>query len=616
MTITAQLLQNGSFGNPISYQSVDFFDETCDMHLGSVETDVDGYASLEWMVALNHPLGMTILNVTYHGNDSLNLWPSFQQASVIVLSRTELYVEVEEESLSPGDKLEIIVRLNNDLGIYIAKEKVSVVHGETLLAETLTNGTGFAIFSIECNSSWSTIGSDVVQIVYAGNWTSFSANATRTIGFVVTKIPTSLELYDIDQSVLYLNESATMRIISMADKEILPSVQLGTTLDNSEFTYFHTNQSGIGILTFLADSSINIGYHTLIVEYGGNERFESSKLEIEISVVSDIKFDVTLTDSFVIDSIAYVEVRLFDYFHRNLTDLTVSLIDNVVNESTTLTTSSGENYVRFSIWVIAPKGSRTLMLVVGGSPFIRSSNYSIKLDIWVRPNIIMIESTVDGYAYPGQIVELKLLIRSRVNECPNRIVGYSLDNGLSYSTGITDDYGLLSLTVSMPMYECEYAVNIVYNGSDRDYERPSSMRYVFTVTRRIPVVVSLLNQDIVTPLQKIHVSLLVMGMNGTRFGNITLVYGWLDIEERTSSSHIGVVDLILSIPYSAGIHNISYRIEESRFLSLSVGEIGIVIRATEIMSSQGAGISVIASSLSVSLGFLAVPPLRRRYLVG
>jgi hypothetical protein len=488
LTITAQLLENGSYGNPISYQNVEFFDETYDTYLSSVETDANGYASLEWVMSLNHPLGMTILNVTYRGNDSLNLWPSSQQTSVIVLSRTEMHVEIEKDNLSPGDELGIIVRLKNDLGMDIVGEKISVVHKGILFAETLTNSTGFATVSVECNSSWSSIGLNMIQIVYAGNWTSFDADVTRTIEFFVTKIPSSLELNDFNSTTLHLNDSAEVKITSLADNGILSDVQLDVMLDNNEFAYIQTNEFGIGILTFFVDSTITIGMHTLTVEYGGNERFEPSGLEIEFSVITKVMFDIVLSDSFVIDSTAYIDVRLFDYFDRNLTDLTLSLTDNVVNESTTLTMDSGGNYARFSIWVTAPKGRRTLILLVHGSPYIRDNNYSIELSVWVLPRIAIIESSVDRYAYPGQIVEMKLLIHNPIDECSNRSVSYSLDNGRSYSMETTDNYGLFALTVQMPIYECEINLQIVYDGSSSDYERPSNMCYVFIVTPRITCV--------------------------------------------------------------------------------------------------------------------------------
>jgi hypothetical protein len=615
LTITAQLLQNGSFGDSVSYQNVEFFDETCNLYLGSVQTDWNGYASLEWMVPWNHPLGITIFNVTYRGNDSLSLWPSFQQASVIVLSRTEMDVECENEAISPGDNLVIDVQLNRDDGEFIVGETVSVFHSQTQLAEIRTNTSGFASFSIPCNNTWAALGLNVVRIVYARNLTSYNEAVNKTIEFIVSKVSTSIELHGFNRSIFHLNETVTLEIRSFADNYVLPGVQLDLLLDEKELGHFQTNESGVGMPSFLIDSSVEIGSHIFIVRYNGTERLATSLLEIQFLVVSEISFDVALSDLAVIDVTVHIGVRVYDYFHRNVTDFAVALVDEISGKRVIVSAASGKNCVDFYIQMTPPKGRRRLILTIEDNPFVRNGICMIPLDVWTNPSIAVVESSVEGYAYLGQTVELKVLIRDYSYEYPNRSIRFMLDNGLSSVTKVTDDYGVSALRITLPTYECQYNIEIAYNGSKEDYELSSKLEYFIMVSCKIPVGVVLIKQNIVAPLREMQVSLLVIGMNGSPLEDSTVILEWLDIERNQVTSQIGIIDISLSMPEFAGIYNLSYRIEESEFLSLSEGVIGIIVSLSEAMSSQGAGLPMIASSLSISIGLAAIPLLRRKYLI-
>ena len=113
--ITACLFQNGTYGDPVQYQIVEFFAESSDDFIGLARTDINGYASIVWDVPNDYPLGSMIMNVTFRGNQSLALLPAYQQISMLVFSSTEIALEVQDYSLAPLDDLCFVVTLVNDL---------------------------------------------------------------------------------------------------------------------------------------------------------------------------------------------------------------------------------------------------------------------------------------------------------------------------------------------------------------------------------------------------------------------------------------------------------------------------------------------------------------------
>ena len=67
-TLSATLLTNGTSGNPLSNQEVFFFDQTYNELMGIAVTDTEGQASIDYAFQSSHPLGLTIVNITFRGN--------------------------------------------------------------------------------------------------------------------------------------------------------------------------------------------------------------------------------------------------------------------------------------------------------------------------------------------------------------------------------------------------------------------------------------------------------------------------------------------------------------------------------------------------------------------
>jgi hypothetical protein len=157
---------------------------------------------------------------------------------------------------------------------------------------------------------------------------------------------------------------------------------------------------------------------------------------------------------------------------------------------------------------------------------------------------------------------------------------------------------------------------IVYTGSNVTYDLPIWVRYELIVSERMPVHLNLLNYYVIGPLQEIYVSLIIEAMNGSPLSAVLIEFQWLGINFVSISQDAGAIDLHLQVPAVDGIYNLSYTISDDEFLLSDAGFFLLGFSANEIAASQGIGIPALASSFCLSIGFVSVPILRRKYLMG
>ncbi|MGD2072338.1 MAG: hypothetical protein PVG65_02490, partial [Candidatus Thorarchaeota archaeon] len=112
--ISVRLLTNGTYGVPAPHQIIEFFDESNNLFIDSVTTDLNGYASIDWYIPLSYRLGITIVNATFRGNDTCALAPSHQQVSIIIKTTTYLDIQVDKVNLVPTDQLIFTILLTDD----------------------------------------------------------------------------------------------------------------------------------------------------------------------------------------------------------------------------------------------------------------------------------------------------------------------------------------------------------------------------------------------------------------------------------------------------------------------------------------------------------------------
>ena len=168
ITIQATILQNGSYGDPVQYQPIYFFDQTFNVLLGLSVSDQNGIAFIDWTIPLSHSLGPTILNATFYGNESLSLAPSHQCVSILVQSRTLLELSQNSTILVLDDLLSLDVHLVDDSNYSIPDAEISVSVNSIPLATELTNSSGEVNFVIRIDERFS-LGAQSIIIHYNGS---------------------------------------------------------------------------------------------------------------------------------------------------------------------------------------------------------------------------------------------------------------------------------------------------------------------------------------------------------------------------------------------------------------------------------------------------------------
>jgi hypothetical protein len=613
--VTASLLQNGTFGDPVINQYLLFYDQTLDTLIGSAVTDSNGYATVLWNISLNHPLGLSTLNVTFEGNASLFLAPSYQWISVIVVSHTSLEVQTDEQAVHPDDEITLTARIADDHNVSIAGASIAVYSDNILLSVASSNVSGYVTFIIDCNASWCIIGENTLRVVFEQDLGRFLNNSENSISISVQQVTTSLENQSIYDSEVKLNDSFWMQMTIQAEGENHSNASLVVFLDGNPIDALVSDGNGLATLSLDIDSRYVLGMHTLKIEYTGTFRYAASSLELEITVISPAVILVELPESVQAGVETEVQIVFYDILQRPVTNATITLFDEITQESYLISFSPGQTIATSQIIFSNPLGPRHLQITALGSPFLTNTTGTILVTVWSRPNLFMIHQSILGYASPSQDATFQIQLNASGIQMPNRPIEWHIGD-YSVATSTTDHNGVTEETFELPLLEGSYLLVISYNGSILEYELPTSLEYEIVVSRIVPVTVNLVSYSVSTALQEITVQLSIIALNGTPLGNIEMHYEWLSHRNLALSQVSGIVEFGLPIPTASGVYNLYYETEEAPFTYSSTGYHIIVISKTEAMAAQGVGIPILALSLGISVSLVSIPILWRRRLVG
>jgi hypothetical protein len=612
--ITARLLQNGTFGNPVANQRLLFYDQTLDVFIESAFTDTNGYATVSWNVSINHPLGPSILNVTFEGNASLFLSPSYQWFSVIVVSATVIEVQVDEKPIHSEDKAVLTAKITDDHNASINGAAMAVYSEGTLLAVASTNGTGYATFTIDCNDTWCIIGQNTLRIVFEQDMARFLNSSQRLISVDIQQIDTSIEIEDSYNSTVHLNDSFWLQMRIRAEGQNHSDASLVVSLDENLIDTVLSDMDGIATFSLDIDSRYMLGIHSIKIEYSGTFRYAPSYIELDISVISPAAIYIELPDSIPVGVETEVQVTLCDLFMRPIPNATITLYDELTHESHLISFSFGKvtaiSYITFN----GPLGHRNLHFEASHL-FLTNKTRIIPVIVWSQPNIIMLYQSILGYASPSQVVTFQIQLNASGIYVPERPITWQIGNHL-VTTSITNNDGVSEAAFPVSSIEGPYLLLIGYNGSTLNYELPTILEYEIIVSRVVPVSVNIVSYSVYPSLQEIAVQLSIIALNGTPLEGVNLYYEWLGQGSFTRSHESGFVEIGLRIPTESGVYNLYYETEEAAFAQSSAGYHTIIISSTEAMAGQGVGIPLIVISLSISVVLASIPVLWRRRLIG
>ncbi|MGY5863334.1 MAG: hypothetical protein RTV41_01930 [Candidatus Thorarchaeota archaeon] len=390
---------------------------------------------------------------------------------------------------------------------------------------------------------------------------------------------------------------------------------LEVTLDESHLAFITTNSSGMADFSTQIDERFSLGIHSLKIHYNGSHSYYSqSSLDKTIEINSPISISVQVSENAIIGLNLRVEATITDLLNRPLSNSILSVLDVTSGQSFSVPIDN-ETTIDFQYLLQGPLGTHILVIEILENPFISNNQDTVNFTAWSKSEIVLVNSGVDQYASPNQEVTLEVrLIDWNGNSSLKQL--HLFINSEAYASETTNDEGLTTFTFLAPTIETEYNISIVYTGNISRFELPTKYDYNLVVTTLMPIEIELDSYEVIAPLHQISVQLIVRGLNKSLLNGVRVNFNWLSFNSTTESFDEGLIMLQLTIPSASGRYFLYYESEPTRFVESTTGSILIEITSSDIMSTEGVGITGMIIALCASIGLVAVPVIRRRYLIG
>jgi hypothetical protein len=610
VTITVTLLQNGTYGNPVPNQRIEFYDQTNNLLLGVDNTDINGVASIDWSIPIDYGLGPITVNATFRGNETLFLVPSYQCIILNILASTEIMLLDVPTVLAPGDVLSFSAILLDDTSNPLDNRILRVFSDDILLATTVTNITGGATFSIHCNDSWSILGENNIQITHDQDIENCYERTEKTFIVELHKIETLLES-DFSLDSVTLNDSMNFEV-ELGSFEGGISDNIEVLLDGNHLLFSTTDISGIGTIHITINNQFTLGHHSVSLIYHGSERYSVSSLMIEFDVISPAIFDIKKLTSVVIGSDIDFILSLSDILGRPIEGmLTISDISNGRNISHFTPIDTIDITVKFPI--LGPVGLHNMIIEIA-NPFVSNSSITYKIEVWSQPEFTLQYSNVLHFASPNQ--ELTFIVQ--LTDWSGNISFQSIQllcNDQIIATTTTEENGIAIITTYASSYEGEYNLSIVYPLNTTRYELSTKLDYHLTVSISIPLVVELDYYKVIHPLQEVEVHIHLLCLNGSFIEGIKINLNWQSTNSSVVTQQGGIAVIHLPVPATCGNYSLYYNIDSTQGLLALAGAIVISISLIDALNSQGIGINGFIIGILSSFTIVAIPLIRQKFLV-
>ncbi len=608
--ISVILLQNGTYGDPVPEQTIEFYDQTNNLLLDNNVTDSSGLASINWNIPIDYSLGPIIVNATFHGNESIFLLPSYQSIILNILASTEIVLQDTPVMLAPRDTLSFSIILLDDTSNLMSNRTIFVFSDDILLSTAVTNITGVASFSIHCNNSWNIIGENVIQIVHEQDNDNYYERAETQFSIEIQKIQTSIQSnFSLDSIPLSAILNLEMELKSI---EGGISANLEILLDGNPLTLTTTDNSGYGTIHLEIDEQFSLGSHFLKIIYNGSERYSETSFNIEFDILSPAILNLTVPTSAVIGLNTNMIISLFDILGRPIEGmLTISDISTGRNMSIQTPQDTIDINIEFPI--SGPVGLHDILLEIRNQ-FVTNKSIMYTIIVWSQPELGLQYSNIFHFASPNQ--ELTFIVQ--LTDWSGNISFQSIQllcNEKLVSLFRTDENGIAIITSLASSHEGIYNFSIVFPMNMTRYELPVKLDYHLTVSIIIPVSVELHHYEVIPQLQKITIFLQVQCLNGSFIEGITIKIIWESIEGYTTTQQGGVSVIHLPVPDTSGNYTLYYEIEQNHNLAFLAGTINIPISLIDVLQSQGIGINGFVIGVLASFVIVAIPLIRQKYLM-
>ncbi|TXT56853.1 MAG: exported protein of unknown function [Candidatus Thorarchaeota archaeon] len=605
------LLQNGTYGDPVSHQKIEFYDETENKLLDVDITDEYGFASIQWTIPLSHVLGPITLNATFDGNASEYLSPSVQFYYFDLYSSINIDVNGNKEIIAPTDSLKINASLYDDSEIAVEGMNVSIYSDALLLDSVLSDEDGLVFFEFECNLDYFSLGNNLLKIEVAADPSRYFSSCITYYEFTIEKVETLIESNFSNSTIFESNSTSELCFQLLSTESPLNGVPMDLFIDGELWGTYTTNDLGFVNITIAFDASFILFNHTIIVSFEGTERYTSAIRTFSITLLCPFEVNVS-TSSCVVGDMAVFNITVLDIFNRSVDNLLAWIYDSSVQETYLPSVMDECCSIIFEFRVGGFKGNRNFILNINNQ-FV-NENHTFFVTIWSQPSITLVESSVNHFASPGQEIYLLCRLDNHSASLKDSVL-YVLRNDIVEFYNITNDSGVVGFSISCPNEEGEYLYVLSYLGNNSILELSSTLNYSIYISRQIPLLVILIDQTINCPLQQMNLEIQVSGYNGILAQSIRFEYEWINNHGSESSDIQGNVFLVLPVPSDPGEYLLDYYIESTNEFMGRNGSICVYVSTEEALASQGIGLSGILLSSSVSVTLISLPIIRRYYLL-
>ncbi|MDF1537365.1 MAG: hypothetical protein P1Q69_00455 [Candidatus Thorarchaeota archaeon] len=613
-TLTATLFSNGTSGTLLPNQVVYFFDQSYDELMSSAITDGDGVASIDYSFDHSHPLGPTLINITFIGNESIALAPSCQWLTLMVTSLTTISITASNAEYAPNDHLKFSSILYDDSGNPVNNAELSILSDSEFITSDLTNTTGHVIFDVILDFTNFSLGQHTIDVVYGGDQSRFYRGSTISFQITIDQLSTTIELNDITNNLIMLNQTWTASIQLLTEESSLAYSPIDLHLDGTYLYTLNTDALGSAEIRLHINQTFEIGEHVLVFEYPGSYRYLSSATDVIINVGSPIYLNMTPLNLAEIGGFLKLRITAYDLYSRPLSHGAVQVSDNLSSSNVTATISNTPT-IEVLFPVQGEIGIRTFKAQITNGVLLTNNTNFLIIDIFSRPHIEISDTNILGYAYPSQTWVLSVHLHDYRGNLSNRFLEYYFSGVSQRLTAITGIDGMITIEVICPDLEGDYFLHVTYEGNTSEYELPCNQTLAFTVSQKIPIVVSLEKYEIITPLNTIEVTLRLQSLNGTYPKDVVVIYQWLSIDSSKSSGLDGYLDIQLPIPSNSGVHSLMYEIAPTNGILSHSGIIYIIITSTDANASEGIGLYGIIIGFVGSVCIFSIPLVRRRLIV-
>ena len=612
--LSAILLTNVTYGTPIPSQILEFYDQTNDQFLGIAITNEEGIATLQYTFPMSYPLGYTLVNATFRGNNTLSLAPSCQWTTLLITSLTSIVITPTKTILAPDDQLTFTVALFDDTDNPIPNAAVSIYHDSVFVQTAKTNSTGQALIEVDLQTQSLSLGSHSIEVSYSGNESFYYRGVSDSFNIQIRKIQTSIISYNALVS-LQLNHTSVVTVRLTSQEDIMQGFAVDLAITDSNFHMQRvTNETGYVTFEVYADNRVTLGEHLITITYLGNIRYNESSIQIPCHVSGSLVVNAVYSRQVQLNKNTTISIYVTDIYSRSIPDVFVSLTDEATNYSATQTLLNG-NHVVFYVPILGETGNRTFSIAVSSEYCISNERISFTLSVWDRPTIELKSTNVLGFASPSQPINLVIHLSDYRGNMSHRQITLSILDLESSESAFTDGLGIARVSIQSPNLVREYVFAIRFVGNKSLFELSSSYNFTIQVKHNIPVRISDFHYTIDSILRAIATTIRVQVLNGSFVSGIGFKLSWLNTTIISSTEDSGFMKLDLLLPDTPGVYELAYKTSPSVGISTSSGILYIIITPTDSNLSEGLGFYPLFLAISSSVLLLVIPVVKRKSII-